>query len=57
MTTPLEPVPLHAPDEVLDDLRRRPAMTGWTPDPGNDDGRYRVRRDWTGASPCTWPRT
>lgn len=57
MTTPLEPVPLHAPDEVLDDLRRRPAMTGWAPDPGNDDGRYRVRRDWTGASPCTWPRT
>ena len=41
---PLEPTPIHVPDDVLDDLRRRLAATKWPLDAGNDDGFYGVRR-------------
>ena len=40
----LEQTPIHVPDEVLDDLRRRLTMTKWPLDVGNDDGFYGVRR-------------
>ncbi|MGW4407885.1 epoxide hydrolase family protein [Nonomuraea sp. NPDC004702] len=39
---PLRPEPLHVPDEVLDDLRRRLTLTRWAPSAGNDDGFYGV---------------
>ncbi|HET6985907.1 MAG TPA: epoxide hydrolase [Kribbella sp.] len=41
---PLEPTPIHVPDDVLDDLRRRLAATKWPLDAGNEDGFYGVRR-------------
>ncbi|MFI6832070.1 epoxide hydrolase family protein [Kribbella sp. NPDC050241] len=41
---PLEPTPIHVPDDVLDDLRRRLTATKWPLDAGNDDGFYGVRR-------------
>ncbi|TCC45281.1 epoxide hydrolase [Kribbella capetownensis] len=41
---PLEPSPIHVPDDVLDDLRRRLTATKWPLDAGNDDGFYGVRR-------------
>jgi microsomal epoxide hydrolase len=40
----VERTPIHVPDEVLDDLRRRLAATKWPRDAGNDDGFYGVRR-------------
>jgi microsomal epoxide hydrolase len=40
----LEQTPIHVPDEVLDDLRRRLIATKWPLDAGNDDGFYGVRR-------------
>jgi pimeloyl-ACP methyl ester carboxylesterase len=40
----LQPTPIHVPDDVLDDLRRRLAATKWPLDAGNDDGFYGVRR-------------
>lgn len=40
----LNPTPIHVPDEVLDDLRRRLIATKWPLDAGNDDGFYGVRR-------------
>ncbi|MFK4087833.1 epoxide hydrolase family protein [Kribbella sp. NPDC020789] len=43
-TMNLEPTPIHVPDEVLDDLRRRLRATKWPLDAGNDDGFYGVRR-------------
>ncbi|MEW9551874.1 epoxide hydrolase family protein [Nonomuraea sp. NPDC050783] len=39
---PLEPVPLHVPDDVLDDLRRRLELTRWPADAGNEDWYYGV---------------
>jgi pimeloyl-ACP methyl ester carboxylesterase len=36
--------PIHVPDETLDDLRRRLALTRWPDDAGNDDGYYGVDR-------------
>ena len=42
--TDLVPTPIHVPDEVLDDLRRRLTATKWPLDVGNDDGFYGVRR-------------
>ncbi|MEU5868059.1 epoxide hydrolase [Nonomuraea sp. NPDC047529] len=42
---PLRPEPLHVPDEVLDDLRRRLALTRWPATAGNEDGFYGVRGD------------
>jgi microsomal epoxide hydrolase len=47
MTTssfPLQPTPIHVPDEVLDDLRQRLLATKWPLDQGNEDGHYGVRR-------------
>ena len=41
---PLEPAPIHVPDEVLDDLRRRLELTRWPDDPGNQDWYYGVNR-------------
>jgi hypothetical protein len=32
---PLEPAPIHVPDEVLADLRRRLELTRWPEDAGN----------------------
>jgi pimeloyl-ACP methyl ester carboxylesterase len=40
----LDQTPIHVPDEVLDDLRRRLSLTKWPLDVGNDDGFYGVRR-------------
>jgi hypothetical protein len=41
---PLKPAPIHVPDEVLDDLRRRLELTRWPDDAGNDDWYYGVDR-------------
>ena len=35
---------IHVPDETLDDLRRRLALTRWPDDAGNEDGYYGVDR-------------
>jgi len=39
---PLEPAPIHVPDEVLDDLRARLALTRPPLDEGNEDWFYGV---------------
>ncbi|MCU1641494.1 MAG: Epoxide hydrolase-like [Nocardia sp.] len=39
---PLLQQPIHVPDEVLDDLRQRLALTRWSDDAGNADGSYGV---------------
>ncbi|BCB76170.1 hypothetical protein GCM10022251_68420 [Phytohabitans flavus] len=44
MTLPVARVPIHVPDEVLDDLRQRLALTRWPDDAGNDGGYYGVER-------------
>ncbi|MEQ0558719.1 epoxide hydrolase family protein [Amycolatopsis sp. NEAU-NG30] len=41
---PLTPAPIHVPEEVLDDLRRRLDLTRWPDDVGNDDWSYGVNR-------------
>ena len=41
---PLEPAPIHVPDEVLADLRRRLELTRWPDDAGNQDWYYGVDR-------------
>jgi microsomal epoxide hydrolase len=41
---PLTPAPIHVPDEVLDDLRRRLELTRWPDDVGNEDWSYGVNR-------------
>jgi hypothetical protein len=41
---PLEPTPIHVPDDVLADLQRRLDLTRWPDDAGNEDGYYGVRR-------------
>jgi pimeloyl-ACP methyl ester carboxylesterase len=41
---PLTPTPIHVPDEVLADLRRRLELTRWPDDVGNEDWRYGVSR-------------
>ncbi|SEG57639.1 epoxide hydrolase [Nonomuraea solani] len=38
----LKPEPIHVPDDVLDDLRRRLELTRWPDDVGNEDWRYGV---------------
>jgi len=43
---PLQPTPIHVPDEVLDDLTARLKATNWPQDEGNDDGYYGVRRTY-----------
>lgn len=43
---PLEQSPIHVPDDVLDDLRRRLTSTKWPLDAANGDGFYGVRRDY-----------
>ncbi|MET8028955.1 epoxide hydrolase family protein [Streptomyces avermitilis] len=43
---PLEPTPIHVPDEVLVDLRRRLDLTRWPVDVGNEDGYYGVDRSY-----------
>jgi microsomal epoxide hydrolase len=43
---PLEPTPIHVPDEVLADLRQRLALTRWPEDAGNDDWYYGVNRTY-----------
>jgi Epoxide hydrolase N terminus len=39
---PLEPTPIHVPDEVLADLRQRLDLTRWPLDAGNADWYYGV---------------
>ena len=41
---PLEPTPIHVPDDVLDDLQRRLESTRWPEDTGNGDWYYGVNR-------------
>ncbi|GAB3979404.1 epoxide hydrolase family protein [Plantactinospora veratri] len=43
---PLQPQPIHVPDEVLADLRRRLDLTRWPDDPANEDWHYGVNRDY-----------
>jgi microsomal epoxide hydrolase len=38
----LSPTPIHVPDDVLDDLRQRLALTRWPADAGNEDWSYGV---------------
>ncbi|MFD4197093.1 epoxide hydrolase family protein [Amycolatopsis thermoflava] len=40
----MKPTPIHVPDEVLDDLRRRLELTRWPDDLGNEDSAYGVNR-------------
>jgi pimeloyl-ACP methyl ester carboxylesterase len=42
----LDQTPIHVPDDVLEDLRRRLIATKWPLDAGNDDGFYGVRRTY-----------
>jgi len=44
--TSLEPAPIHAPDEVLDDLRRRLDAARWPDDTGNADRHCGVNGDY-----------
>jgi pimeloyl-ACP methyl ester carboxylesterase len=39
---PLSPTPIHVPDDVLDDLRQRLALTRWPVDADNEDWSYGV---------------
>jgi hypothetical protein len=41
---PLAPTPIHVPDDVLADLRRRLELTRWPEDVGNQDWYYGVHR-------------
>ncbi|GII57247.1 hypothetical protein Pth03_56360 [Planotetraspora thailandica] len=41
---PLEPTPIHVPDDVLADLRQRLELTRWPVDAGNEDWYYGVNR-------------
>ncbi|GAA2674513.1 epoxide hydrolase family protein [Nonomuraea recticatena] len=41
---PLEPEPIHVPDDVLADLRQRLELTRLPDDEGNEDGYYGVKR-------------
>ncbi|WP_051266493.1 epoxide hydrolase family protein [Nakamurella lactea] len=43
---PLATTPIHVPDDVLEDLRRRLLTTKWPLDVGNDDAFYGVRRSY-----------
>ncbi|MFY1689987.1 epoxide hydrolase family protein [Plantactinospora sp. WMMB782] len=43
---PLRPEPIHVPDEVLADLRRRLDLTRWPDDTGNEDWHYGVNADY-----------
>jgi pimeloyl-ACP methyl ester carboxylesterase len=43
---PLDPTPIHVPDETLADLRRRLELTRWLDDAGNDDWYYGVNGDY-----------
>ena len=43
---PPRPTPIHIPDDVLDDLRQRLALTRWPVDAGNDDWYYGVERGY-----------
>ncbi|GAA4231393.1 hypothetical protein FHR32_006342 [Streptosporangium album] len=42
----LEPVPIHVPDAVLDDLKARLRLTRWPDDAGNHDWYYGVSRSY-----------
>lgn len=53
-TFPLEPTPIHVPDDVLEDLRRRLRATRWPLDVGNEDGWYGVRRDYLEDLCASW---
>jgi microsomal epoxide hydrolase len=43
---PLEPTPIHVPDDVLTDLRQRLELTRWPEDAGNEDWFYGVHRGY-----------
>ncbi|MEV6704014.1 epoxide hydrolase N-terminal domain-containing protein, partial [Streptomyces sp. NPDC051453] len=42
----MDPTPVHVPDAVLEDLRRRLDMTRWPDDAGNGDWFYGVDRGY-----------
>ena len=44
MTSTLEATPIHVPEDVLDDLRQRLALTRWPDDADNEDWYYGVQR-------------
>ncbi|HKQ01963.1 MAG TPA: epoxide hydrolase N-terminal domain-containing protein, partial [Actinomycetes bacterium] len=63
---PLDPTPVHVPDEVLTDLQRRLELTRWPDDAGNQDWHYGVSRTYLqelldyvqrrpGLGPQRWP--
>ena len=43
---PLQPTPIHVPDQVLADLRQRLELTRWPEDAGNEDWYYGVDRGY-----------
>jgi hypothetical protein len=43
---PLQPAPIHVPDDVLADLQQRLALTRWPADAGNQDWYYGVDRGY-----------
>jgi pimeloyl-ACP methyl ester carboxylesterase len=51
---PLEPTPIHVPDDVLADLRRRLELTRWPEDAGNDDWHYGVHRAYLASLVDYW---
>jgi pimeloyl-ACP methyl ester carboxylesterase len=50
----VEPTPVHVPEEVLADLRRRLLATKWPLDAGNQDGYYGVRRSYLQELVAYW---
>ncbi|MBW4716828.1 epoxide hydrolase 1 [Saccharothrix sp. SC076] len=50
----MKPEPIHVPDEVLDDLRRRLELTRWPDQTGNDDWYYGVNQDYLRALVEHW---
>ncbi|GAB3574293.1 hypothetical protein GCM10027445_34890 [Amycolatopsis endophytica] len=54
MTFPLEPAPIHVPDEALDDLRTRLALTRAPLDEGNEDWSYGVPARYLGELVDYW---
>ena len=51
---PLEPTPIHVPDDVLDNLGRRLRETRWPLDAGNEDGAYGVPRGYLQELVAYW---
>jgi epoxide hydrolase-like protein len=54
MTTALEPTPIHVPDDVLDGLRARLALTRPPLDEGNGDWSYGVPASYLRGLVAYW---